>query len=356
MAAELEFRDGVANVFYAKNETPWHREGVPIEGEEQFDFSGLMARHFEYPLEKLPYYTPVDPTVTDSDKVYVQGKGAFYVWRPDTKKVLGPVGGAYEIVTNTQAFEVLKPLVDAKVAAIETGGVLRDGADAWLLIRWNMDKFGPDVQEVFARDGGILPYATVMANHDGRRGVMLGHTAIRIVCANTLGMAERSAEGEARRWRTIPHKHDAKSKLVEAAEELFAGVVQKFEVVARQYRVLMGTRLTDEAFDRLVADVVAPDPRENPRFNPEAKLAEVVVERAMRKRRECRRLWTEGKGHTGEKNGWYALNSAYELLDHNRDLYPTRAGSYRTASLLTGELARMKCIVIDNLVQFATTA
>jgi hypothetical protein len=65
------------------------------------------------------------------------------------------------------------------------------------------------------------------------------------------------------------------------------------------------------------------------------------------------RLWTEGKGHTGEKNAWFALNAAYELLDHNRELYPTRAGSFRTASLLTGELALMKGRVTDGLVNYA---
>ena len=355
MAAELEMRNGVANTFFA-GKTPWHGEGVRIEGLEQYDFDGLMARHFEYPLEKLPYFTPVDPTAQGDDRVYVQGKGAHYVWRPDTKKVLGPVGGAYEIVTNTQAFEVLKPLVDSRVAAIETGGVLRDGADAWLLVQWNIEKFGPDVQEVFAKDGGILPYATVMANHDGRRGVMLGHTAIRIVCANTLGAAERTAQGQNNRWRTIAHKHDAKSKLVDAATELFAGVVEKFEVIAKQYRVLMNCRLEDEVFSRMVLDMVAPDPRNDPKFNPAAKLAEVVVERAMVKRRELKRLWTEGKGHTGNHSAWEAYNSVAEALDHNKNLWPNRAGCYRTASLLTGQLGQMKNTVLDGLVQYATSA
>src|SRR5262249_24091242 len=160
------------------------------------------------------------------------------------------------------------------------------------------------VRDVFEQDGGILPYATVMANHDGRRGVMLGHCAIRIVCANTLGMAERSAEGDTSRWRTIPHKADAKSKLVEAAQELFSGVIEKFETIAKQYQLLMRTRLDDEWFTRLVQDVVAPDPRLSPRFNPEAKLAGLVVERALKKRSEVKRLWGEGKGHSGEKNCW----------------------------------------------------
>src|SRR5262245_9671565 len=59
MAAELEFRNGEANIFYSKaGGTPWHKEGVAITGDEQFDFDGLMTRHFAYPLQKLPYYVP----------------------------------------------------------------------------------------------------------------------------------------------------------------------------------------------------------------------------------------------------------------------------------------------------------
>ncbi|QDU18461.1 DUF932 domain-containing protein [Urbifossiella limnaea] len=355
MAAELEYRaDGTANLFFAASGgTPWHREGIPLTAAQQFDFDGALDR-LDYPLEKRHYFVPEDPDAEPDRRVYVQGQGAYYVWRPDTKRVLGPVGSAYEIVTNRQAFEVLKPLVEERVAALETGGVLRDGADAWLLVRWNLERFGPHARDVFARDGGLLPYATVMANHSGRRGVMLGHTAIRVVCANTLGAAETEAAGAgSAQWVTVSHKADARSKLVEAAETMFAGVVERFEVIARQYRLLMGARLTDEAFDRLVLDVVAPDPRFDPRFNPEAKLAEVVVERAMRKRAEVRRLWLEGKGHDGEPTAWYAYNGAAEALDHNRSLWPTRAGSWRTASLLDGELGRMKNRVLDNLVGYA---
>lgn len=37
----------------------------------------------------------------------------------------------------------------------------------------------------------------------------------------------------------------------------------------------------------------------------------------------------------------------------NRALYPTRAGAYRTASLLTGQSAQMKNRVLDNLVSHA---
>ena len=358
MAAELEFRgDGQANMFFSKQGgTPWHREGVSITGDEVYDFDGLISKHFDYPLEKLPYFLPQDPTVEPDKAVYVQGQGPFYIRRADTGKVLGPVGSDYTVIQNREAFEVLKPLVDSRVAAIETGGVLRDGADAWLMVKWDLARFGSDVQEVFGRDGGLLPFSPVMVNHSGRRGVSLGFTSIRLVCANTVGMAEREADRDTARWRTITHRGDAKSKLVEAAQELFSNVLQKYEVIAKQYRLLMQCRLDEEAFDRLVLEIVAPDPRKAQKFNPEAKLAEVVVERAMTKQREIRRLFTAGKGHTGERTAWYAYQAVAEALDFNRDLWPTRAGSWRTASLLNGQLAELKNRVLDNLVGYAAAA
>ena len=353
MAHELVFRDGQAQMF-AVRATPWHREGKVLTEAPDWDVAFTLAE-FDYPLEKRPYYRPLDPA--DLSRGFSPSADAFYVLRTDTNKSFGSVGADYEIVPNREAFEVLRPLVDDGILKLETGGVLRDGADAWLMGRWDLSKFGPVVREVFERDGGILPYATVLANHSGRRGILLGSTSIRVVCANTLGMAERQADGsEARRWVNVTHKHGAAVKLKEAADELFVRVLANYEVMARQYRLLMETPLPHEQFDRLVLDVVAPDPRRDSQFNPTAKLAEAVVARADRKRAEVRRLWTQGKGHTGEPNAWFGYNAAAEALDHNRDLWPTRSGAWRTASLLTGQLSQMKARVVEHLVGFATSA
>jgi phage/plasmid-like protein (TIGR03299 family) len=339
---------------FSVRETPWHREGKVLTDAPSWDAAFRQA-DFDYPLEKRPYFRPLDPA--DLSRGFQQSADAFYVFRPDTNRSLGSVGADYEIVPNREAFEVLKPLVDDGVLKLETGGVLRDGADAWLMGKWDLSKFGSVVREVFERDGGLLPYASVMANHSGRRGILLGSTSIRVVCANTLGMAERQADGaDARRWVNVTHKHGAAVKLKEAADELFARVLASYEVMAKQYRLLMETPLPYEQFDRLVQDVVAPDPRRDPQFNPSAKLADTVVARSARKRAEVRRLWTEGKGHSGTRNAWFAYNGAAEALDHNRELWPTRSGAWRTASLLTGQLSQMKARVVENLVGFATSA
>ena len=132
--------------------------------------------------------------------------------------------------------------------------------------------------------------------------------------------------------------------------------MERYEVIARQYQALQAAVLTAEEFARMVLDVVAPDPRQDPRFNPEAKLAASVVERAERKRAEVTRLWLSGAGHDGTPSAWFAYNGAVEALDFTRDLWPTRAGSWRTASLLDGQLTQMKQRVLANLVEFAQAA
>lgn len=349
MAAELTYKDGNAQIAYF-GETPWHNEGVKLTEEQRKNYDEIFqVVDFDYPLEKLPYYRP-SFTPGEATPAWQPSDDTFYIRRGDTGAVLGSVGGSYEIVSNRDAFGVLKPLVDSGTATIETGGVLRDGADAWLMVKWDASRFGPNARELFTLDN-IQPYSAAMVNHNGRRGVMIGNTPIRIVCANTLGAAETN---KLSRWITVDHRAGAGVRLVAAAEEMFGSIVHRYEILAAQYRQLMRTALTKEAFSGLVLNVLAPLPETNPRFNPEAKLAHIVRERVETKRATVTELWINGKGHTGEKNAWYALNAAVEAIDHCSDLWPTRGGSWRTAKLLTGDLSRLKDKVTDNLVGYAT--
>ena len=177
-------------------------------------------------------------------------------------------------------------------------------------------------------------------------------TPIRVVCANTLAMAETQATRGGRAI-TVRHTQGVESALVTAAEDLFQGIVSRYEIVAEQYRKLKAVALEEEQFRAMVLDVIAPRPQNDPKFNPDAKLAEMVVARAERKRGEVTRLWTGDIGHTGDGSAWEAYQGAVEALDHNTELWPTRAGSWRTASLLDGALGKMKMDVLNGLVRHA---
>ena len=340
MAHELQFVNGKAS-FFSVNQTAWHREGTILAAAPTLD-EAMAVANLDYPVEKRP--TAFACTTPDGDTYMKASESAFVIVRTDTQRELGAVGKDYVPVQNADAFRVLEPLLDTGVASLETGGVIRDGADAWLMIGWDLSKFGPIVREVFADE--VVPYGLLANNHNGRRGILLQDTNIRVVCANTLGFAEGAAD------RRIVVKHSAQGmeRIIEAAETMWHGVIERYEVLAQQYATLKATMLTADQFKAHVLDVVAPDPRTNPKFNPEAKLAESVLERAERKRAALTTAWTNGIGHSGEPSAWYAYNGAVEVLDHNRDLFPTKGGSWRTASLLDGALKQSKDKVLAGLL------
>lgn len=356
MAHELEIRNGRASMIYnVEGGTPWHKLGNPARPDIGYD-EALQDAGVLYEVAKRPLYSLLqvdDGNLGANRSSYVASDRAVATYRTDTGRELGVVSPGYSVVQNRDAFQVLLPLLDAGIAHIETAGVLRDGADAWLLVRFDLDRFGPIAREVFSVEG-LKPYGMIRTNHSGRSSVLVANTDVRAVCANTVGLIELGGNGTKQAW--VQHTGDATQRLVEACRALFDDMIAQREEMAVAYQRLRGFRLDQALFRELVLDVAAPDPRDNPRFNPEAKLADLVVTRAEVKRNEITKLWTEGLGHVGDHSAWEAYNGLVQVLDHNTALYPTRAGAYRTASLMEGNLRKIKDQVFANLESVALEA
>jgi phage/plasmid-like protein (TIGR03299 family) len=388
MAHALSFNNGMGQMFSVR-ETPWHREGHILTAAPSYA-EALTLGGLDFEVDLRPAYIRkivrerrevlacvacgevsnidvcdaaeadecafcggdmVEREIEEDVERFVASELARVVVRTDNDVELGSVGTSYTVLQNADAFRVLLPLLDAGVAHLETGGSLRDGADVWLMVRFDTEKFGPIVQEVFGDE--VLPFGLIANNHDGRRGVLLQLTPIRVVCGNTLGMAELQAARGSNRAMIIKHTQGVEANVVAAAETMFQGFVDRMETVAAQYRKLKAVALEESEFRTMVLDVIAPRPQDDPDFNPDAKLAAMVVERADRKRNELTRLWTQGIGHTGDGSAWEAYNGAVEALDHNAELWPTRGGVWRTASLLDGALGEKKALVLNGLVRHA---
>jgi phage/plasmid-like protein (TIGR03299 family) len=343
--------DGVGDMISVR-ETPWHRDGYVLPGDIDFEPAMTMAR-LGYEVFKSPTWHQ------DIDGTFLQNESAYTTRRRDTGAELGMVGPDYQPVQNREAFEVFRPLIDGKLAKIETAGVLRGGADAWMLVRWTLAEMPAGIQNAFG-DMGLQPYALVSTNHTGRRGVLLQDTPVRVVCANTLGAAEGKLGGvheyRAAGAIVVRHTANAGSRLVEAAEALWTGLGERYAAIVAQYEVLRATRLSVQQFLETVVGTVAPDPRTDRKFNPDAKLATLVVSRWEAKRDRLLHLWNHGAGHVGDGSAWEAYNGAVEALDHDADLFPHRAGSFRTASLMTGKLRQAKSAVLRELVLLGTAA
>lgn len=346
MAHRIDFSKGFAAIFSVR-ETPWHSLGTILETAPSLN-EALRLGGLDFDVTKLPTFRPIYNGQGTEPSDFIKNEQAFVTVRTDTGAELGAVGPDYQPLQNRDAFRSLEPLIDQGVLKLETGGALRGGRDVWVLGRFDTEKFGPVVREVFADE--VIPYALVRNNHAGTRNASVSLTPIRVVCANTLGAADNRAERGLDKAIGVRHVGDVEARMVEAARDLFAGIIERYEVLATQYRALKGFYLDEALFRSLVLDIAAPRPQDNPRFNPDASTAELVIARAEAKRDAIATAWTNGQGHSGDHSAWEAYNGLVEVIDHNTDLFPTRNGAYRTASLLDGKLGQIKRDVLAGLV------
>jgi hypothetical protein len=113
--------------------------------------------------------------------------------RTDRDEVLGIVSQRYQPLQNRDAFEVLEPLLDAGLATLETGGSLRRGRDAWMLVRFRVDS--PVVRELFADE--VIPFGLISNSHAGQWRVVVQESPLRrSVIVNGLGTLPLSTASE----------------------------------------------------------------------------------------------------------------------------------------------------------------
>jgi phage/plasmid-like protein (TIGR03299 family) len=341
MAHELTFRNGIAEMFSVR-ETPWHREGrVLTDAPTLAQALALAGQDFEVECE--PYY--IRRTTDDGDEYFIPSTYGRAVMRTDTDQELGSVGQIYTPLQNAEAFRVLEPLLDNGLVTLETGGSLREGADVWLQVRFNVERLGATAQQVFG-NAGVIPYGLVANNHNGRCGARVQITPTRAVCANTLGMTEREARNGGRAI-VVRHTPNVAREIIKAAKTVFKGVVDRSEEAARAYQALQRVALTEAEFRRMVLDVIAPDARQRQDASARA------IASADARRDEVQRLWTEGDGHLGDRSAWEAYNGAVQAIDHDECLFPGKSAGTRTASLMRGRLAEKKLLVLDGLTRHA---
>lgn len=350
MAHLLDTRENGAAAFVSLRQPAWHQLGT-IVGDELAFAEAMHLGGLDYPLELRPLTTtrPIfaaDGTEQDSLDIAVT-TGHQAVVRTDRGTTLGVVGGRYHIVTNREAMALVEVLVDEGLAVIETAGALREGADAWMAIRFTGDRL-----DAAGENGGdpVNFYGLVRTNHDGRASVQIATTPIRVVCANTLAMA--LADGRSSIHKII-HGVSAPSRMIKAAEAVWGRAAADAEQMAAAFRTLRHTHLSPEQFSAAVLDVLAPLPAEPaPDATSRAKsLFETKTIEADTTRALITHLWITGTGQHGATTGWDAFNAATEAIDHH-DVLAGR-GERLAAMLPTGRVAKAKADVFSKLLALA---
>jgi len=257
------------------------------------------------------------------------------VVRSTDQRVLGVVGADYVPVQNREAFAFFDPLIEQGHAALESAGSLKEGKRVWVLAR--ILGSGSEVSE----GDRIEPYLLVSTAHDGSRAVTVDFTAVRVVCWNTLGRAERPSDA-ARSGVRIRHVGDPAGALAQVSTFVDAAR-RTFALSLEDWRAMRSRGIDANGLERYVTRVLrAEESREGLErelglvedrllslFPEEATQRIALLERAgeLRAQLESRprafedvaRLFEEGPGVAMAGATVYgAYNAVTHWIDHER--------------------------------------
>ena len=205
----------VETMFYVR-ETPWHGLGNRLEAAPTIS-EAIVASGLDWSVGLRDLFTasgmavPARATVRESDG-----------------SILGVVGPRYQPLQNSAAFDWFQPFIDAGEVSLHTAGALHYGAKVWVLAELNRDR-----SEIVPGDE-VSKFLLLSNSHDGTTAIRVGFTPIRVVCANTLGMAHCSAASKLLRVRHT-RRHAAN---LEKIREVVNTANAEFEATADQYRLL----------------------------------------------------------------------------------------------------------------------
>ena len=324
MPTNLATTDSKPAMMYA-GEVPWHRLGTRLD-------SPATARE-AIVASGLDYRVAIRPLVTLEGTDAPQRKG---VVRGDTGDVLGVVGNSYVPVQNHQAFGFLDAVVADRGLRYHTAGALGKGERIWMLARL------PGSIRAGSSDDLVDKFLLLSNTHDGTTALRVFFTPIRVVCQNTLNLAERNA---GRQGIAIMHKGDLHAKIQEAQRVL--GLATRFyDDAAGRIDLLASHQPTVDQLKGYF-EAVYPDP------------IDAEPTRARNTRDTLTRLFETGIGLDipGVRGTtWAAYNAVTEWVDHHR---PTRArhaavrASRRLESSWFGSGAKLKAKAWSLAVEMA---
>lgn len=314
MPHNLATTNGKAAMMYI-GEVPWHRLGTKLD-QPATAREAIVAAGLDYEVKLTPVSTFDGLTIPKTMAVV----------RYDTQAVLGVVSDRYVPVQNHQAFSFLDALVAEGGLRYHTAGALGKGERVWMLSKL------PGHIRVKNSEDLVDKFLLLSNSHNGSGALRVYFTPIRVVCQNTLALAERRSQGQG---VTIMHKGDLESKIKEAQEVL--GLAARFYDDAAEQINRLASHYPNQAQLTAYFRELYPDPEEG-KDNA----------RAVNIRQELHRLFEEGIGHNEpsiKTTTWTAFNAVTEFVDHvrtSRGTNDTDRVSNRLESIWFGSGAQLK--------------
>lgn len=241
------------------------------------------------------------------------------VRRTDTGAILGVVGADWTPVQNDELFAWLREIGKWGELQIETAGALGAGETVWVLSRMDSLKWEIDSKDV------LRPYLLLSNGFDGKKALGIAPSYERVVCANTMRMAQREIDSRRKKagnvdglstgWK-LHHTADI-AKRMEEARLVLQNTTDSWK--ATQTAI---SRLIDQSFDESLLDSIVKNAWKLEDDKPDTKQSET---RQKNRVDAIRNLLDAKTNVTPSAKGtlWGAYNAITEFVDHDNLLRTT---------------------------------
>lgn len=303
MAHEIRSNDSFGEV-RSNGQRAWHGLGIEIpEGLGAVDAFKQIG--LGWSTELLPVFA--DRTTMNGVERIEIATHKMHV-RADTGDQLGMVSADYQKFDNQAGAEFADTICgDDAAPTVETASSLYGGRRVFVLLR--MPK-----TIVVRGDDVVKPYICLSWGHGGFASIQGGMTGVRVVCANTIAMADREIGQSG--FRFI-HTGNVQDKL-KSAQLLLGFAHKQIAKVGDQMRALASTQITGEQvkqFMNAAFEAAFPQPdKDEEAFARWLTKKDQVFE-------EWRQLFVNERNNglaSIRGTAWAALNTVTEWHDHGR--------------------------------------
>lgn len=305
---------------------PWHGLGQALTADADID-TWVREAGLDYRIQRsrVRYSTERDDAAGGHEWA-----DHHVLFRSDTKAPLGLVSDSYKVVQPRAVLEFFRELTEQQGARLETAGALFGGRRYWGLARL------PGAEDNIVGNDVVRGYLLVSTSADGSKATEVRETAVRVVCNNTITLAqgERTRHVVRVTHRSAFDPAAAQAKL-EATEGNFAAFV-------RTARALAKVRMTKRAAQDFVAGLLARN----------SSREDVTVTAGYQRIMGLFDGAAIGGSMPGVRGGtaWGMLNAVTEYVDHYAR---AKSASHRLASAWGGDNDDLKSYTLAELTKLA---
>jgi len=250
--------------------------------------------------------TPVLFKPNDSLTSMVAVTGRKVIYRNDTNQPLGVVTDRYRIHQPGEILEFFNTLVSSAGFTLETAGCISGGKRIWALANVNKEA-------CLMNDDAVRGYLLLSTSFDGSTATIGQFTSVRVVCNNTLSMADRESAPS-----RVSITHGARFDASMMRDRLGL-VVGGFEGMMDNYLKLARTTVGHQYVKQFLTELFPPTQQQVKVEGWPSKQTVMADSRSYKKVLEL----FDGKGMGSDLKAargtrWGLLNAVTQYVDHER--------------------------------------